>query len=107
LLTKADALAQKLGKEGGSIPAVGAADWEWPVFELVLKIIGVVCIMVGLADLAGELARWPNWPMHPEGPFVVAGLRPRAVEAGLLLVAGAYLLTGARRLVVFVFRSPG
>jgi hypothetical protein len=109
LVGKAEAFAQRLIRLDAAAPALGAPDWERQFFVLALKIIGVVCLAMGLADLGRILTdtviRWSHWPQSEKVQFVLAGLLPSGVEAGLLLAVGAYLLTGARHLVAFVFRE--
>jgi hypothetical protein len=104
LLKGGDAIARKLMPEDSAITAVGAPDWEKPIFVLSLRITGVVCLAMGIPAL-GEFLLYLGmlWRYH-QGVIGFQSLAHLS-NALLLFAVGAYLLSGGKHLVAFVFRQ--
>jgi hypothetical protein len=99
LLKWGDAIANRLIQGDAQLPAVGAGEWEKPVFSLAMRILGAMSIVRTVPSLLTQLARTPFRAFFmPQGWGEVAGF-------AVILLIGLYLLFGARHLVEFLFRE--
>jgi len=109
LLMKADALARALVKEDAAVPAMGAPDWEVQVFGLALKVVGVVCLAIGIPYLGLTITSFLSAFTEQHGTMSVSVAIVRAlpgiVYSALLLAIGAYLSFCTEHLVAFSFRK--
>jgi len=106
LWRKADSFAEKLIREDSPLPAMRDPGWEKQVFVLAIRIIGVVCFPMAIPELGKgirELALMLQY--HDTTGTVLIARAFSFVHLLLLLALGAYLLSGAKRIVGFVFRQ--
>jgi len=103
LLRFSDAMAGRLAARDNGVFSVGlAAGWEKAVFGLSLRIAGAGIVARGIPDLIRSALSRRLF----QGFVDVGTLLFDVVHPLLTLIIGAYLLTGAKHLVRFLFREP-
>lgn len=113
LLRWGDFIAGKLVPADSEILSLDAEELKRrPVFILALKIIGVVCLIQGIPQLAQVLAVLSfggNKQVIIQGgaiyPPALGNQSGEIASALVLLIIGGYLISGGRYLVEFAFRK--
>jgi uncharacterized membrane protein len=104
LLRWGDSIAKKLIKENSEISAFAAKDWEKSILNLSLRIIGVVCLIRGIPELFNSLIRLTS--LGAEQRFVSPNYWGGLISAIVLLIIGAYLISGGKKLIKFTLPEP-
>ncbi|MBI2447126.1 MAG: hypothetical protein HYV48_01115 [Candidatus Omnitrophica bacterium] len=105
LLRRGDLIAKKLIHDNAVIPLLGEHEWEKPVFILSIRIVGVVCLIRGIQQFVRFLPQLiTSMERHNIGDIGTFAWG-ETISAIVLLVIGAYLLSGGRHLVEFAYRE--
>ncbi len=105
LLRWADAISRKLVREDAEFPLPASNLWEKPVFVLALKVVGVVCLTIGVPDVVRGIGYFVA--LRPPGFFLARYVAREAVGGVFLLALGLYLISGGKHLVAFAFKERG
>lgn len=101
LLRWGDLFAQKLIHDESIISLSDREQWEKPVFILSLKVIGVVCLVMGLPRLIDFFFDFAVRHWHQKS-LTSSNINVNAI---VLVIFGVYLISGGRHLVEFVYRG--
>ena len=103
LLRRGDWIAERLVPIDSTVltTVTDVGQWGRDAFVLSVKVIGVVCLIKGLPELASGLAE-----VARRGRYVDWYSSFRFVSGVVLLILGAYFISGGKHLVEFAFRHP-
>jgi hypothetical protein len=105
LLTLAEPIADRLARGDTEVLSLGLGPrWEQAIFSVSMRIVGVLLLARGIPDLVSWRLFFRPWFI--QRPIDVRGLLFDLIRPLLTLIIGAYLLTGARHLLRFLFREP-
>jgi hypothetical protein len=103
LLKWGDRIAARLVRQDAELPAIPASGWQKPVFVVALKVVGVVCLVNGVAGFARAAAS----AAHASSVLRLFTGYPRGegYYSIVLIALAVYLLSGAKHLVAFAFKE--
>jgi hypothetical protein len=103
LLHYGDGIARRLVPVDSGLAALGATEWEKPLFVLSLRIIGALCVVRGISNWVRPVALLVVQARYAEARDVYDWAD--VIAATLYVLLGAYLISGGRHLVEFAFRT--
>jgi hypothetical protein len=97
LLRWGDLIAKKLVKENSEISALALKDWEKPIFNLSLRIIGVICLVRGIPESFNNLIRLTS--LGEEQRYFSPNYWGGLISGIILLIIGVYLISSGKKLI--------
>ena len=102
LLKHSKVIAAKLIKDDGDLDIELPDDWERRVFSIALKVVGVICLIHGIAAISPHLWDWSRY--ESKYKFITFSM-PTFATAITNVVIGIYLLRGGEFLVRTAFQK--
>ena len=100
LLKYSNILAAKLIKDGADLDINFPYDWEKRIFSIAVKVVGVISLIHGIADICPHFWEWSI----DESRSTIFGM-PRLGTALTNVAIGLYLLLGGAKLVRIAYRE--
>ena len=100
LLKYSNVLAAKLLKDGADLDIDLPDDWEKRIFSIAVKVVGVISLIHGIADICPHFWEWSI----DESRVTIFGM-PRLGTALTNVAIGLYLLLGGAKLVRIAYRE--
>ena len=100
LLKYSNVLAAKLLKDGANLDINLPDDWEKRIFSIAVKVVGVISLIHGIADICPHFWEWSI----DESRVTIFGM-PRLGTALTNVAIGLYLLLGGAKLVRIAYRE--
>jgi len=103
LLRYGERIAEKLVPEDSALPTLNIKQQEIAIFQIAVRIIGVICLIKAVSDLFKGLTIYILKTRYYE--ILSAYEWGELVGAILLIILGGYLLSGGKKLVKFAYKE--